>query len=248
MKTDASQLDLIIGTMFSGKTSHLLSTMSKLAEINYSILYVNIEFDTRSDNIFSTHNPFFDTHIDFVKKETIKNNVTMIKSKNLLQLDTTKYDVIVIDEAHFFDDLVEFVNANLDKNKYVIVAGLMADFKGKKFGKILDLVPICSNIQRLHAYCSECAKEKKCSIATYSKKIVKCQKSVDIGGAEKYIPVCRNHYFVDLIQTNVKNTKTKNIIKEYEIDKLDKLDKLDKSEKTENIIKIENDDTDEKNA
>lgn len=191
---NGGQLDIILGTMFSGKTTYILSKIAKIAELNYSILYINIEFDNRSELIFSTHNPFFDTHVDFVKKESIKNNVQMIKSKTLMNLDITNKDVVIIDESHFFDDLVEFVNKSLDLNKYVIVAGLIADFKGNKFGKTIDLIPICSNIERLHAYCSECAKDKKCSIAVYSKKIVKCKKSIDIGGSDKYIPVCRFHY------------------------------------------------------
>ena len=173
MQTEnGGQLDIIVGTMFSGKTTYILSKIAKMAELNYSILYINIEFDNRSETIFSTHNPFFDNHVDFVKKESIKKNVQMIKSKTLLNLDVSSNDVIIIDESHFFDDLVEFVNKCLDANKYVIVAGLIGDFKGNKFGKTLDLIPICSNIERLHAYCSECAKDKKCTIAIYSKKII----------------------------------------------------------------------------
>ena len=212
MKTEnGGQLDLVLGTMFSGKTTYILSQIAKMAELNYSILYINIEFDTRSEIIFSTHNPFFNTHKDFVKKEFIKNNVEMVKTKNLSDIVIDNKDVIIIDESHFFDDLVEFVNKCLDLNKYIIVSGLIADFKGNKFGKTLDLIPICSNIKRLHAYCAECAKEKKCSIAIYSKRIVKCKKSIDIGGSEKYIPVCRLHYKQELITENktkvIKSTK-----------------------------------------
>jgi thymidine kinase len=219
MKTEnGSQLDLVLGTMFSGKTTYILSQIAKMAELNYSILYINIEFDNRSETIFSTHNPFFDTHKDFIKKESIKNNVEMIKVKKLF--DTTinidAKDVIIIDESHFFDDLVDFVNKCLDANKYVIVAGLIADFKGNKFGKTLDLIPICSNIKRLHAYCAECAKDKKCCIATYSKRIVKCKKSIDIGGSEKYIPVCRHHFnSIEQLQsqTHTQTEKTEKISK-----------------------------------
>lgn len=210
---NGGQLDLILGTMFSGKTTYLLSKIAKLAELNYLILYINIEFDIRSDNIFSTHNPFFDKHVDFVKKESISKNVKMIKSKTLCNIDIINFDVIIIDESHFFDDLVEFVNKCINLNKYIIVSGLIADFKGHKFGKTLDLIPICSNIKRLHAYCSECAKEKKCSIAIYSKKIVKCKKSIDIGGSDKYIPVCRYHFNSNtVINTNNLENKIKNNI------------------------------------
>lgn len=124
----------------------------------------------------------------------------MIKLKNLcgtVPIDLNLYDIIIIDESHFFDDLIEFVTRCLDNNKHIIVSGLIADFKGKKFGKTLDLIPLCTNVKRLHAYCSECAKSKKSSIAIYSKKITKSKKSIDIGGSDKYIPVCRYHYNLD---------------------------------------------------
>jgi len=209
------RLDLVLGTMFSGKTSNILSKITKYAILNYSIIYINIEFDNRSENCFSTHNPLFDSKINFMNGESINNNINMIKSKSLMDLDILDYDIIIIDESHFFDDLVEFVKNCLDLNKHIIVAGLIGDFKGNKFGKTLDLIPFCTNIERLHAYCIECAKNKICSIAIYSKKINKCRKSVDIGGSEKYIPVCRFHYNLEQnnnldlekIKTKSKNKK-----------------------------------------
>lgn len=240
MKTmNGGQLDLILGTMFSGKTTYILSQIAKMAELNYSILYINIEFDTRSETIFSTHNPFFDTHKDFVKKESISKNVQMIKSKNLLDLEIINKDVIIIDESHFFDDLVEFVNKCLDNEKYVIVAGLIADFKGNKFGKTLDLIPICSNIKRLHAYCAECAKEKNCCIAIYSKRIVKCKKSIDIGGSDKYIPVCRFHFKQEiLLDEDKKNTDIKLKIKSKKIEKIEIIESSDELSNYDNNNKI----------
>ncbi len=212
------QLDLVLGTMFSGKTTYILSQIAKMAELNYTILYINIEFDTRSETVFSTHNPFFNTQKDFVKKESILKNVQMIKTQKLLETNIDNNDIIIIDESHFFDDLVEFVNKCLDENKHVIVSGLISDYKGNKFGKTLDLIPISTNITRLHAYCAECAKEKKCSVAIYSKRIVKCKKSIDIGGSEKYLPVCRFHYKNNIIEHNdIKTNKIEKInIKQHE--------------------------------
>ena len=228
IRLNEGQLDLVLGTMFSGKTTYILSQIAKMAELNYSILYVNIEFDNRSETIFSTHNPFFDIHKDFIKKEAISNNVEMIKTKTLIGIEFEKKDVIIIDESHFFDDLVEFVNKCLDMNKYVIVAGLIADFKGNKFGKTLDLIPICSNIKRLHAYCSECAKDKICCIATYSKRIVKSKKFIDIGGSEKYIPVCRTHF-----KQEIQFDDKKIYIDKSKINKSKKIEKIEKIEKNE---------------
>ena len=242
IQKNQSQLDLVLGTMFSGKTTYILSQIAKMAELNYSILYINIEFDNRSENIFSTHNPFFDSQKDFVKRESISNNVSMIKTKKLSDIDFEAKDVIIIDESHFFDDLIEFVNKCLDANKYVIVAGLIADFKGNKFGKTLDLIPICSNIKRLHAYCAECAKDKICCIATYSKRIVKCKKSIDIGGSEKYIPVCRNHFKQEIQYDEKKTSNDKpKVNRSKKIEKVglsDGSDELSNSDNSKDIISI----------
>jgi thymidine kinase len=124
----------------------------------------------------------------------------MLKTRTLNTLEIESYDIIIIDEAHFFEDLIDFTNKCLELKKFIIVAGLQADFKGHKFGKILDLIPICTNIKRLHAYCAICSKSKHCRIAIYSKKITKSKRINDIGGIDKYIPVCREHYNDTLVE------------------------------------------------
>jgi thymidine kinase len=188
---NGGDLQLILGTMFSGKTTYLLNEIAKMAEINYKVLYINIGFDSRCTNntVFSTHNPYL--------VESHHKNVQMIKVNSLLDIDFEPFDVIVIDESHFFEDLINFVHRLLFHHKTVLVAGLIADSNGNKFGKTLDLVPVCTNIIRLKAYCYECAKSKKCSIAAYSCRTTTENKSfiIDIGGADKYVPLCRTHFF-----------------------------------------------------
>ena len=188
-----SKLDIILGTMFSGKTTYLLSKISLYSDLNFKIIYINIDIDNRSENAFSTHNSFMDI-TDKMNNENFINNVTMIKTKSLNNIDTDPYDIVIIDESHFFEDLVDFTKSAIKKNKYVIISSLIADFKGNKFGNALDLIPICDNVIRLHAYCSFCAKNKLCRIAIYSKKITNLDDHIDIGGSDKYISVCRDHY------------------------------------------------------
>jgi thymidine kinase len=191
-----SELEIILGTMFSGKTTYIMNQISKYAEINIKILYINTNLDDRSNIDFSTHNPFLNDNKIFLEKESIKNNLDMIKLKELMNYknEIDNYDIIIIDESHFFEDLLEFTYLCLEKSKFIIVAGLIADSKGKKFGKILDLIPVCTEIKRLHAYCKICGECKISKIAIYSKKIDNSKKKVDIGGSEKYIPVCYEHY------------------------------------------------------
>jgi thymidine kinase len=187
------KLELVIGTMFSGKTTYMMSKIAFFADLGFKILYINIEFDNRSDNSFSTHNPFINSK-EYGKKGNIEKNVTMIKTKELSNIIFNEYDIVIIDEAHFFEDLVDFVHKLLDNKKYVIVGSLIADFKGNKFGNANDLIPISDEVHRLQAYCGLCAKNKKCRVAIYSKRMSDCEDTVEIGGSEKYVPVCREHY------------------------------------------------------
>lgn len=187
------KLELVLGTMFSGKTTYMLSKISFFADLGFKILYLNIEFDDRSTNTFSTHNPFINSK-EYGKKGNIEKNVTMIKTQYLANIIFNNYDIVLIDEAHFFTDLIPFVRKLLDNKKYVIVGSLIADFKGNKFGNTIDLIPICDEVHRLQAYCGLCAENKKCRVAIYSKRITDNTDTVEIGGSEKYIPVCREHY------------------------------------------------------
>ena len=50
-------LEIIIGPMFSGKTTELLRELTGYNAINKKCIYVNSSLDTREDNNFSTHNP-----------------------------------------------------------------------------------------------------------------------------------------------------------------------------------------------
>jgi thymidine kinase len=193
-------LEIIIGTMFSGKTSYLLHKISQMIELDLRVLYINIDLDNRSDKNYSTHNVFLDI-TDCKKKDKIEKNLTMIKVGNLMHVlpeTFIEYDVIMIDEAHFFKELVLFTKILLENKKNIFIGSLIADYMGNKFGNALELIPICNNIVKLDSYCVECSKKKIYNKAVFSKKIsgkdVEGNKVVDIGGADKYIPVCREHF------------------------------------------------------
>lgn len=217
-------LEIIIGTMFSGKTSYLLHKISQMIELDLRVLYINIDLDNRSDKNYSTHNVFLDI-TDCKKKDKIEKNLTMIKVGNLMHVlpeTFLEYDVIMIDEAHFFKDLVLFTKMLLDNKKNIFIGSLIADYMGNKFGNALELVPICNNIVKLDSYCVVCSKKKVYNKAVFSKKIpgkgvsagdvvVNVVNVVDIGGADKYIPVCREH-FGDMPKKQQSSNLTKVVI------------------------------------
>ncbi|MEM3062029.1 MAG: thymidine kinase [Nitrososphaerota archaeon] len=173
-------LQIITGSMFSGKTTELLRRLINYSISDYKVICLNHELDNR-DDLLSIHNPLYNINnklkIDFIKSKTI----------DLEKLE--KYDVIGIDEAQFFSELVEKVLYLLEKEKIIIVSGLITDFSKKKFGNIIDLIHHCDTITKLDAICEYCKKP-----AIFSKRLSENKEQIETGGKDKYIPVCRKHY------------------------------------------------------
>ena len=185
------RLDVFAGPMFSKKSSMLLQRLVNEAKImNFRVLMINHSLDDRSDKGFSTHNPLYKddlskiTNLDFVSISDLEDIFSIIDD----------YDVIGIDEAQFFVNLVEPVHLMVEKHgKTVIVAGLSGTWQRTKFGQVIDLIPIATTFQLLESWCSRCAKEKKKHApAQFTQKIDQSKSKVnDIGSKDKYFPVCR---------------------------------------------------------
>ena len=172
----SSNLHLIIGPMFSGKTTELLRIAKRLKSINLNVLLLNYNEDIRYSNTeMSTHDK---TSLPC----TFVNKLFEIK-------DISKFEVICINEAQFFEDLVPFCKEALKQNKNIYACGLDGDYKQEKFGYLLDLVPLSNSITKLHAFCSVC---KNGTPAYFTKRLIDNNEQKLIGTTE-YIPVCRNH-------------------------------------------------------
>ena len=177
-------LNLVIGPMFSGKSSYLLSSIRRYKEIGWSVYIITSNFDKRytSDVKIVNHNQ--DSCVANIAINTLSdasNKVDFIEAK-----------VIIIEEAQFFPDLVEFVRDAVELyDKHVIVAGLDGDAQRKPFGKIIELIPLANNIVKLKAMCKMCGDGTE---ALFTSKKVHDSRVVDIGGADKYEALCRKHY------------------------------------------------------
>ena len=84
----------------------------------------------------------------------------------------------------------EFVKTLLSKGKQIYVCGLDGDFERKKFGQILDLIPLCDKVNKLTSLCSIC---KNGTLGIFSKRI-SSEKEQTVVGSDNYIPVCRKCY------------------------------------------------------
>ena len=193
-------LHIRVGPMFSGKTTWLNGELTHLADKGLSVLKIVHSDDNRSDvasstDKGSTHNSsyrYLSEKIDVVKKSKLKG------------IDVSNYHVVGIDESQFFDDLLEVVTGWLENlGKHIRVAGLDGDAFKNKFGHTLDLVPICDNIEKLHASCKICLGELEkldfrgnllSVTAPFTRKLTDDKNQKDIGGSDKFIPVCRYHH------------------------------------------------------
>ena len=172
-------LKLILGCMYSGKTTEILRIVNSLKHINEIPLVIKPKIDNRySDNKICTHN---------------KQEYECQTLENLSDFDNPfhkKY--IIIEEAQFFTNLYDFVLKQVDEyNKNVIVVGLDGDSDRKNFGDIHKLLPICDHIVKLKAYCSIC---KDGTIGIFSKRISNKKDQILVGSEGDYIAVCRKCY------------------------------------------------------
>ena len=181
-KTESGYLELILGSMYSGKTSRLVEIYKQCQFCNIKVVVINHLIDNRyDDHLLSTH--------DHIK-------IPCIKTEKLLDLidneDVYFSEVILINEGQFFPDLLLFVEDMISfvNHKKVYVCGLDGDFKRKKFGEILDLIPLCDKVTKLTSLCSLC---KNGTPGIFSKRIT-CEKEQTVVGTDNYIPVCRICY------------------------------------------------------
>ena len=171
------EISLIIGPMFSGKSSELLRFMKNAMAIDLNVLIINHDFDTRTGQSIQTHDG---TKANALKTYSLKN------------IDISKYDVIGIDEAQFFNDLKDFIEKNENLFKKLYIAGLDGDYQRKPFGQILEIIPYCQNVKKLYAMCSIC---KNGTIGSFTKRTINNNSVICVGAQETHISVCRNHFF-----------------------------------------------------
>ena len=183
-QTTTGYLELILGPMFSGKTTHLIQAYKKYTYIGKKVATINYYADTRYDStMLSTHDKIM---IPCIQSSTINELWNNCENTELRQAD-----VILINEGQFFQDLYECVIDMVENhNKIVYICGLDGDFKRNRFGKITDLIPYCDKIEKLQSLCSIC---KNGNLAIFSHRITDESLQIVIG-SDNYIPLCRSCY------------------------------------------------------
>jgi thymidine kinase len=172
-------IEVVCGSMFSGKTEELIRRLKRARIANLKVEIFKPAIDVRYDeqNIVS-HDE------NLIQSTPIDNSQTIL-------LLAQGVDVIGIDEAQFFDDMLPEVCDQLaHRGVRVIVAGLDMDYTGKPFGQMPFLLAKADYITKLHAICMQCG-----NIANYSYRKTNDGGQVLLGEKDLYEPRCRHCYY-----------------------------------------------------
>lgn len=177
-------LDIIIGPMFSGKSSRILDIASRYAAIGTEVFIIKHASDRRyaysEDNIV-THDG---------RKAVCAEAWDLHQS--VLQSRIEDYNVIIVEEAQFFTHLVPFVEYVVDTlHKKLYLVGLDGDSNRRKFGEILDCIPLADRVERITAMCKKCANGTP---GIFSHRRSNGNEQVLIGGSDCYETLCRECY------------------------------------------------------
>lgn len=172
------RIEVICGSMFSGKTEELIRRMKRARFAKQKVEIFKPAIDVRysdEDVVSHDHNIISSTPID---------------SSDSILLLSSDTDVVGIDEAQFFDNrLPDVCNELANRGVRVIVAGLDMDYKGVPFGPIPALCAIADDVTKVHAICVKCG-----ALAYVSHRLVANDKRVLLGETEEYEPLCRDCY------------------------------------------------------
>lgn len=171
-------IEVICGSMFSGKTEELLRRLKRSKIAHQKVITFKPVTDVRyAEDAVVSHDA------NSINSTPIHSSKDMI---NLIEDET----VIGIDEAQFFDDDLAKVCEDLALDgKRVIVAGLDMDFRGVPFGPMPSLLAVAEYITKVHAICPHCG-----NLATHSYRLSADDSRVLLGEKDLYEPRCRTCY------------------------------------------------------
>jgi thymidine kinase len=171
-------IEVICGSMFSGKTEELIRRLKRAQFANQKIAIFKPSIDVRYSEV-----------------EVVSHDLHSLKSTPItdaaFMLDIPEdIQVVGIDEAQFFgENLVDVCQTLANRGVRVIIAGLDTDFLGKPFGPMPALMAVAEDVQKVHAICVKCG-----SLANHSHRLSKSEDLVVLGEKDVYEPLCRECY------------------------------------------------------
>jgi len=186
-KKKMSYCKLYIGPMFSNKTTRMMLDVDKYThgQNKKDVIILKWVKDFRGKEKEDT----IVSHNGLQQKCIRIGNILCELKFSLFE----KYDVVGIDEGHFFqkeNDLLEFCKKLKKIGKIVIVSAIDTDFKKQPFMEVLKLITVFERVEKLNAVCNDCSSH----YGAFTHKISKSKDRIDVGGKDKYVTLCEDCY------------------------------------------------------
>ncbi|MDZ7291314.1 MAG: thymidine kinase [candidate division KSB1 bacterium] len=174
-KSPIGSIEVICGSMFSGKTEELIRRLRRAEIAKQKVAIFKPSLDKRYSN----------DHIVSHNEQRLR-SVPVSNAREILE-KSQDAQVIGIDEGQFFDsDLIEVCNTLAEQGKRVIVAGLDMDYRGKPFEPMPQLMAIAEQVTKTQAVCMQCGEP-----ASYTQRLTEARELVIVGAKEIYEARCR---------------------------------------------------------
>ena len=172
----AGWIEVICGSMFSGKTEELIRRLKRAKFANQRVEIFKPGIDIRY------------SQSEVVSHDSNAIRSTPVDSPGSILLYSGDVDVVGSDEAQFFDSSIVDICQQLASNGIrVIVAGLDMDYLGNPFGPMPQLMAVAEYVTKVHAICVKCG-----NLAHHSHRLAKSDKLVVLGEKDSYEPLCRH--------------------------------------------------------
>lgn len=188
--SQTGRLEVVCGSMFSGKTEELLRRLRRAELAKKRVLTIKNHIDTRSGTtIITSHNG------NYREAHPLENSPQMV---DLITKMAENADVIGLDEIQFFSpEIIPSLRSLVAHGKRIIVAGLDLDFKGEPFSIVASLLALADDILKLSAICMKCG-----DTAHFTQRIINGEPAsyydpiILVGASEFYEARCRSCFML----------------------------------------------------
>jgi len=190
---DKGRLEVVCGSMFSGKTEELMRRLRRSEFAKQNVLTIKHKIDVRRSNTSITSHAGKE-RLAF----SIDNKVENVG--RILELANKNIHVVGIDEIHFFPpEIIDVILELVDRGKRVICAGLELDFRNMPFGIVPTLMSLADEITKLKAICVKCGNDAHHTQRVVNGVPAKFNDPIILVGAEEcYEARCRDCFEIDV--------------------------------------------------
>lgn len=188
----AGSIELLIGPMFSGKTTAMISKIRQASFAQKKCYLIKYARDTRytDENVIITHDGM---QITSTAEDATAAEIKVVTTGKLLDLPLSEivtFDYVGLDEGQMYPDLIDFCEVLATEGLHIIISALDGDYKRRPFAQVCSLIPLCEKVHKHHGVCMSC----RARDSSFTERITGGTATIQIGGRESYRSVCRDCY------------------------------------------------------